>query len=57
MRILVIYIITLVIMFVIINITTNFLFDKKEKVKDFCEKEFKFFEKEKSDNSCIKKIN
>jgi hypothetical protein len=57
MRILVIYIITLVIMFVIINIATNFLFRKKEKIKDFYEKEYKFFEKEKSDNSCIKKIN
>jgi hypothetical protein len=44
-------------MFVIINIATNFLFRKKEKIKDFYEKEYKFFEKEKSDNSCIKKIN
>lgn len=57
MRILIIYIITLIIIFVIINITTNFLFEKKEKIKDFCKNEYKFFEKEKSDNSCIKKIN
>lgn len=57
MRILIIYIIILIIAFVIINITTNFLFEKKEKIKDFYENEYKFFEKEKSDNSCIKKIN
>lgn len=57
MRILVIYIITLIIMFVIINITTNFFTRKKEKTKDFCETQCNFFEKEKSDNSCIKKIN
>ena len=57
MRFLVIYIIISIIVFVIINITTNFLFEKKEKIKDFYKNEYKFFKKEKSDNSCIKKIN
>lgn len=57
MRILVVYMITLVIMFVIINIATNFFTRKKEKTKYFCENQCNFFEKEKSDNSCIKKIN
>ena len=53
MRILVIYIITLIIMFVIINIATNFFTSKRVKIKDFCN----FIEKEKSDDNYIKKIN
>lgn len=57
MRILVIYMITLIIMFVIINIATNFFSSKRKKINDFCKNQCNFVEKEKSDNNCIKKIN